>query len=190
MKNDIKDLPDLARLSFDFDPVRLKEELEALEKEYWVDHFVKQNYDGDWAVLPLTAQKGRDHPILMASAIPGDHEFVATPFLEKSPYIEEILGGFQTQLRSVRLMRLGPESEIKEHRDYDLDETEVRIHIPILTNSEVYFYLNSKLVPMNPGECWYMKLSNPHRVVNKSKKDRVHLVIDMEINDWVMNLMQ
>lgn len=178
-------LPDLLRFPFDFDTLKMKQELEALEKEYWVEHFVKQNYSGQWAVLPLTAQKGRDHPILMASAIPGDYEFVPTPFLDKCPYFQEVLGTFQTQLRSVRLMRLGAGSEIKEHSDTDLDENEIRIHIPVLTNPEVFFYLKGKLVKLSPGECWYMKLSNPHRVSNQSDEDRVHLVIDMELNDWV-----
>ncbi|MDN3202506.1 hypothetical protein [Algoriphagus sediminis] len=84
MNDDIV-LPDLARLPFKFDSVKLKEELIALENEYCVGHFVRQNYEGDWAILPLTAQSGKDHHILMASAIPGDHEFIFTPFLLKTP---------------------------------------------------------------------------------------------------------
>lgn len=185
MENGNNALPDSVRLPFNFDPEKLKTELKALESECWVGHFVKHNYEGDWSVLPLTAPKGREHPILMASAIPGDHEFISTPFLEKSSYLKEVLGSFQTQLRSARLMRLGPNSEIKEHRDFDLDEKEVRIHIPILTNSKVLFFLNGVKVHMNSGECWYLKLSNPHRVLNQSEEERVHLVIDMVLNSWL-----
>ena len=37
-------------------------------------------------------------------------------------------------------MKLTPGSEIKEHRDYDLDEGEVPIHIPVFTNERVSFF--------------------------------------------------
>ncbi|UZD24138.1 aspartyl/asparaginyl beta-hydroxylase domain-containing protein [Algoriphagus halophytocola] len=179
---------DRVKLPFHFDGEQLAASLATLEQEYWVDHFVSQNYDGDWAVLPLTAQKGRVHPVLMASAVPGDGCFVPTLFLDKVPYIKGLLERFETKYQSVRMMRLGPLSEIKEHQDYDLDEDSVRIHVPVLTNTEVYFFLDQKRVLMQAGECWYLKLSKPHRVSNKSEFPRVHLVIDLVLNDWLRNL--
>jgi hypothetical protein len=42
---------------------------------------------------------------------------------------------------------------------------------------------------MQEGECWYLNLSLPHRVVNQSSTDRVHLVIDCKVNAWVSALM-
>jgi hypothetical protein len=84
-------------------------------------------------------------------------------------------------------MRLAPGSVIKEHTDHDLrfEEGRVRIHIPILTNPDVEFYLNGLRVVLTAGSCWYLRLSDPHRVANRGKTDRVHLVIDLQVNEWL-----
>jgi len=36
---------------------------------------------------------------------------------------------------------------------------------------------------MAPGECWYLRLSDPHSVANRGTTDRVHLVVDAVVND-------
>jgi hypothetical protein len=41
---------------------------------------------------------------------------------------------------------------------------------------------------MKEGECWYMNLALLHNINNKSEFDRVHLVMDCVVNDWVKNL--
>jgi hypothetical protein len=41
---------------------------------------------------------------------------------------------------------------------------------------------------MAPGECWYLRLSDPHRVANRGETDRIHLVIDCRANDWLRTL--
>lgn len=176
---------DRIKLPMAFDPGSLKQDLKALESIDWIDHFVTDNYQGDWSVIPLTAQEGRHHPILMASAVPGNNNFVSTPYLKECPYYQKLLASFKTKLFSIRLMKLTAGSEIKEHRDYDLDDGEVRLHIPVTTNKDVHFYLNQKEVVMSEGDCWYLRLSEPHRVVNASDEDRIHLVMDMEVNDWL-----
>ena len=83
-------------------------------------------------------------------------------------------------------MRLGTGSLIKEHRDHELDVESgcVRIHIPVITNPEVHFILNGKRVVMEAGDCWNLRLSDPHSVRNDGP-DRIHLVVDMLANDWV-----
>ncbi|WP_422006605.1 aspartyl/asparaginyl beta-hydroxylase domain-containing protein [Roseivirga pacifica] len=181
---------DRIKLPFQFDVERLLADLKTAEaKVDWISHFVKDNYEGDWSVIPLTAQKGRDHPILMASAIPGDKDFIPTPFLEACPYFQEVIDRFKTKYCSIRLMKLAVGSEIKEHKDFDLDLDEVRLHIPLITHADVAFYVNNDRVNMESGECWYLRLSDPHRVVNNSQIDRVHLVMDFELNDWLRELM-
>ena len=47
------DLPDRLRLPLDFDAARLRSEAELFSREDWIRHFVPQNYDGDWSVVPL-----------------------------------------------------------------------------------------------------------------------------------------
>ncbi|EAZ80517.1 aspartyl/asparaginyl beta-hydroxylase domain-containing protein [Algoriphagus machipongonensis] len=174
---------DRVKLPFHFDVVKLQKEVEALDQVGWIGHFVKQNYNGDWSVIQLTAQEGRDHPILMASAIPNGEKFVPTPYLKFCPYISSILDIFLCEKSSVRLMKLTAGSEIKKHQDYDLDEKEIRIHIPVFTNEKVIFSVNNLPVKMKEGECWYLRLSDPHQVENNGENDRIHLVMDLVLND-------
>ncbi len=183
-------LPEKVCLSFHFDKSLLVNDLNKIYGD-WTEHFVKDNYSGDWSVIPLRGPKGATHPILMIFSAPGVTEFEDTPFLENCEYFRQVIGTFQTKITSVRLMKLGAGSEIKEHRDYDLDEENgiVRLHVPVVTNDNVEFYLNKKRVIMKAGECWYCRLSDPHSVHNRGTEDRVHMVLDMELNDWLKNLL-
>jgi aspartyl/asparaginyl beta-hydroxylase (cupin superfamily) len=74
-----------------------------------------------------------------------------------------------------------------QHRDYDLgiEDGHARVHVPIVTNPLVEFYLDEQLVEMREGEAWYLNLNLFHRVENKGSDDRVHLVIDCIVNDWL-----
>jgi hypothetical protein len=38
---------------------------------------------------------------------------------------------------------------------------------------------------MKAGELWYLRLSDLHSVQNKSPQERIHLSIDVVVNDWV-----
>ena len=85
----------------------------------------------------------------------------------------------------------GPGSIIKEHKDFKLgfEDGEIRLHIPILTNPSVEFILDGARVLMNEGECWYLNLNLPHRVANRGTSDRIHLVVDCVLNDWLRELL-
>lgn len=178
---------DRLRLPFSFDPERLRADLDRLELNAWTRHYVPQNYEGDWSVLPLRFAKGATHPIKMIYADPTATEFVDGPKLAASPYLTEVLASFECPMHAARLMRLTPGSVIKEHNDHDLaaDWGKARIHIPITTNPGVEFMLNDIPVAMEPGSAWYLRLADPHRVGNHGTEDRVHLVIDCEVNDWL-----
>lgn len=182
--------PDRLRLPLSFDPVLLARDMASLSTTAWVDHYVKQHYDGDWSIVPLRAPAGETHPIRMIYAAPGCTSFVDTPLLDASPYLREVVAAFQAPLRTVRLMRLTAGSVIKEHADMDLsfEDGTVRLHVPVVTNPGVDFRLNGTQVVLDAGSCWYLRLSEPHSVANRGTEDRVHLVIDMDVNDWVGGL--
>ena len=183
-------LPEKVRLPFQFDKTLLVNDLNKIYGD-WTEHFVKDNYSGDWSVIPLRGPKGAVHPIQMIFSSPGVKDFEDTPFLENCDYFKQVINTFQTKITSVRLMKLGAGSEIKEHQDYDLDEENgiVRLHIPVVTNDKVEFFLNRKRVVMEAGECWYCRLSDPHSVYNRGTEARVHMVLDMELNGWLQNLL-
>ncbi|MNR24994.1 Aspartyl/Asparaginyl beta-hydroxylase [compost metagenome] len=48
------------------------------------------------------------------------------------------------------------------------------------------FLVDGLQVPMHPGECWFLDLSRPHRVDNPGPGERVHLVLDCQPNDWLL----
>lgn len=185
-------LPDRVLLPFAFDPARLAEDLGAFDEADWVSHAVRQNYDGDWSAIPLRAPAGETHPIRMIYPDPMATHFVDTYFLDRTPYFRAVLARFECPLRTARLMRLTPGSVIKEHVDYNLDAQGemVRIHIPVTTSPEVAFLLNRRAVAMEPGSVWYLRLTDPHAVANRGTRDRVHLVVDARVNDWLIETLR
>lgn len=184
MQNQIK-------LPLTFNPVLLKRDLNLLQENDWIDHFVKQNYEGNWSVIPLRGPVGAEHPVMMIYSDPTCSDFADTPYLDQCPYLKDVLVSFKSKLHAVRLMKLAAGSMIKEHRDHDLsfEDDVVRLHIPIKSNPGVEFYLNKDRIVMEEGECWYLRLSEPHQVMNGGQTDRVHLVIDTVVDDWMRNIL-
>jgi len=185
-------LPDWLRLPFTFDPDLLARDLRGLGAVGWTRHFVQQNYDGDWSVIPLRGPAGAKHPVTMIYSDPTCSDFADTPMLAACPYFRQVLDTFQAPLGAVRLMRLTPDSVIKEHTDMDLsfEDGTVRIHVPVVTNAGVEFYLNRSRVVLDAGSAWYLRLSDPHSVANRGTADRVHMVIDAEVNRWVADILK
>ncbi len=192
LNNGASQMQDRVKLDLTFDASLLQEDLRSLQSSGWVDHFVKQNYDGDWSVIPLRGPATATHPVMMIYSDPTCTEFGDTPFLDSTPYYRSVLNRFHCSLQAVRLMKLGPGSRIKEHTDHDLsaESGTARLHIPIVTNAGVDFKLNGTRVVLGEGECWYLRLSDPHSVENNGESDRVHLVIDVQVNAWLEEMLQ
>ncbi|MFD0934585.1 aspartyl/asparaginyl beta-hydroxylase domain-containing protein [Methylobacterium trifolii] len=180
-------IPDRLRLPLRFDAEVLAAECAALGDTAWIAHFVTRNYAGDWDVIPLRAQAGATHPVMMIHSDPGCRDYADTPFFAACPALRAALAQFRCPLEAVRLMRLGPDSTIREHRDHDLafEEGMVRIHVPILTHPGVVFTLNRRRVVMEAGSAWYLRLSEPHAVENPGPGARVHLVVDARVDPWI-----
>ncbi|MEA2954341.1 MAG: hypothetical protein QOJ96_3861 [Alphaproteobacteria bacterium] len=185
-------LPGRLRLPISFNADLLSRDLQSLAAVDWISHFVKQNYEGDWSVIPLRGPAGARHPVMMIYPNPTATAFEDTPMLQACPYFRAVLAIFKCPLQTVRLMRLAPGSRIKEHTDLELsiEEGSARVHIPITTNAGVEFYLNDRRVLMEAGSAWYLRLSDPHRVTNNGDSDRVHLVIDLSVNDWLTTMLE
>lgn len=174
--------PSSCQLPISFSTEKLQNDLLTCETNLWTPHFNTYRYEGNWTSVSLRSQSGLENDIL---SFP-DKEYKNTPLLESCAYFKEIVDWFQCEKEAVRLLRLGPNSEIKEHVDNDTSYEDgfFRIHVPIITNSEVYFYVNQQLVPMKMGECWYANFQLPHSVENKSLEPRIHLTIDCIRNEW------
>lgn len=174
-----------------FDPVLLRQDVDRLLQFDWRSHYNTAHYSGSWTVLPLRSMHGdASNPIAVHAAALQENDFRDTPLMDQCTYIPQILSFFQCELTMVRLMKLDAGAVIKEHRDTDMsfEEGECRLHIPVITHPAVEFYIEEEKIPMKEGECWYLNLSLPHRVVNPGPVDRIHLVIDCMVNDWVKEL--
>jgi mannose-6-phosphate isomerase-like protein (cupin superfamily) len=179
-------VPAFTRLPLTFDAAALLAEVVAIPREEWVAHFNAGYHDGGWEGAALRSVGGearRLHPDPLRERDSHDTELLA-----RCPGIAAALARFQCPKRSVRILLLAAGSVIREHRDDDLrfEEGEARFHIPLATNPGVEFYVDNERVIMEPGECWYLDLSRPHRVQNRGALDRLHLVIDCQVNDWLI----
>jgi hypothetical protein len=176
------------QLPFHFDVKKMQEELLQLDSGAWQLHYQKLHYEGDWSAIPLRSVDGDAGNIFVSPEI--NPEYKDTVFLDNSIYFREITSFFKCPLLAVRLLKLNAGAVIREHKDAELcyELGEIRIHIPIVTNEEVEFYLDKERMNLKEGECWYMNFNLPHSVNNKSDSPRVHLVIDAMVNDWVKEI--
>lgn len=185
-------LPDRIRLPIDFDPAPLAADLAAFGEADWTRHFVRDNYEGDWSAIPLRAAVGETHPVRMIGQHGFELDFADTSYLDRAPALRAVLAHFQCPLKCVRLMRLTPGSAIREHADPDIDAAAgwARLHVPILTGSDVVFLLAGRRVEMAPGSVWYLRLAEPHAATNDGAEPRIHLVIDAVVNDWLLETLR
>lgn len=187
MNNPPPQPPKAVRLPLAFDPAGLQADVAALGSAEWTAHFNTGYYNGDWSGVALRAAHSGRQSMYADSAV---DSYTDTGLLQSCAHLRAVVESFHCPLRSVRLLRLTAGSVIREHQDYDLgyEAGEVRVHVPVLTNPLVKFYLDSRRIVMGEGECWYLDLHRPHRVQNGGGTDRVHLVIDCQLNDWLRDL--
>ena len=153
----------------------------------WQSHFNTLHYRGEWTVLPLRTPAGKDSivPDLM-----GEQIYANTTHMQHFPSVDLLIRSLNCPVQSVRFLNLKAGADIKPHRDHELafEKGEARLHFPIVTNPEVEFWVEDIRLNMQPGECWYINANLTHRVSNKGNTDRVHLVIDCLVNDWLHEL--
>ncbi|MBF7091656.1 aspartyl/asparaginyl beta-hydroxylase domain-containing protein [Flavobacterium sp. ALJ2] len=167
-----------------FDSEKLQNDLKKIINEKWIDHYNTDCYSGKWNSIALMSQNGKSDTIYASPT--NDEKLVATEILNSCTYFKEILDGFLFEKTAVRLLQLAAGAEVKPHIDNCLgyEDDSFRLHIPIITNSEVEFILDGTRLIMNEGECWYIDANFTHSVVNKGVQDRIHLVIDGVRNEW------
>jgi mannose-6-phosphate isomerase-like protein (cupin superfamily) len=153
----------------------------------WKAHFNTLHYQGEWTVLPLRAPGGKDHivPDLMM-----EQSYADTAHMQYFPSVSSLLRSFGCPVQSVRFLNLKAGACIKPHRDRELafELGEARLHFPVITNPDVAFFVEDHQLNMQAGECWYINANLTHHVSNNGNTDRVHLVMDCLVNDWLREL--
>ena len=173
------------RLPLRFDPAALLADLERAQGSAWSPHYNERDYGGDWRGCALRSGSGATTDLRVSAP-----EFQDTALLAQCPAFQRTLAAFGCTVKAVRLLSLAPGSFIREHTDnaLDFEDGEVRIHIPIQTNPGVEFFVNGERIAMEPGGAYYVNVNLPHRVNNRGTAERIHLVIDGVVNDWVREM--
>ena len=173
---------DRSKIARMYDPIRLQQEtLDLIQNHPPYIHY---------SVIPLTMAR-KPNSNTMDFSDPNWASWDETPALRNSPYIQEVLNSLICQKTNVRLLRLVPYGEIKEHTDPQLNlqfRNQIRLHVPIFVNELVEFKLNNTIVPLQPGELWFMRLSDLHSVNNYGNTERIQLSIDVVVNKWVEDI--
>ena len=169
-----------------FDLAALQFEVRQLVSQYAPKpHSRYDHHDGGWNALGLIAHKG--DPFEDRYMLP----LAKTPALTSSPHIESLVESFRTEKARVRLMELQSGKSILWHYDRgeSIDDGEfVRVHIPIITNNAVRVQISHSDLVWREGEIWYGDFSFPHRLFNGGTQSRVHLVLDLRVNDFILSL--
>ena len=173
-----------ALLAFSVPLQLFRDEIMAIDQT-WQPHFNTRQYEGDWSVVSLRSPAGNPDGII--PDLRAGEAFEDTSLFHQCPTIQNWIQDFRCPVMAIRLLKLNAGASIKEHRDHELsfEQGEARLHIPVFTNEGVWFHINDVPLQMHPGECWYMNANLPHRVINYGKSDRIHLVIDCQVNDWL-----
>ncbi len=181
---------DRVRLPLDFDADRMAAEVRALELAAFIEY----------SVIPLTAPAYLVDPSAPPPRPTDDYadgswtEWADTSVLQACPYLTSVVDTFRehTRVTLVRLMRLAPGGLVAEHTDptlgLEVERSVVRLTVPIVTNPGARLFLNDEVVPLEPGACWYLRFTDPHRVVNEGEHERIHMSIDMAPNAWLRGL--
>lgn len=176
------------KLPFQFDEHRLVYDLNLILKKEWSSMLYKHNYDGNWSSVALYAPNGDSTNIFSHSEI--SEKLIPTEILKECKYLPQVIESFKSKILTARLLRLSVGSVIKPHKDYKMgyEDGNCRIHIPLTTNNSVSFILDDQKLRLLPGECWYINANYTHSVSNLGNEDRIHLVIDIERNNWTDDL--
>ena len=157
------------KFAFRFDTERLLAEVGAIPETAW--RFHHENFKGNSA-LHLISTNGTVNDEFEPPMRP-------TEYLERCPYIMQIMAQFKTLLGRARLMRLEPGYGVPAH--FDLQHywrTHTRVHIPVLTHPDIIFHSGDQAVHMASGEAWTFDNWRVHKVVNETQVRRIHLTFD------------
>ena len=178
--------PVAVRLPRNYDVQLLQRDLQALQD---IQRAAQPGpyHKGEWTGIALYSMGGKQS--VFPSAAGTDH-YQETEELKRAPYMRQILSELACPKEVVRILFLPPGGHIKDHFDFhtSFQFGLLRLHIPIVTHPDVSFVIDGQRMSWNAGELWYGDFSKIHSVKNDSQIVRVHLVIDVQINEFVLSL--
>jgi len=157
-----------------FDTSTLAALYRSIDKKEWKPTWENKAYAGNhWMTIPLIVAGKK------------------SPAFERFSDLGRIVEKFKCPIKDMMFYALFPGGDIHPHRDMvgAVGIGGLRFHIPIITNDKVDFKVSGKRVIMNPGELWALDTSFLHKVSNFGSEERVHLVFDVNVNEWVTTIL-
>ena len=137
--------------------------------------------------------------------------------LGDTPYFKEIFDSFETEITTFRLLRRKAHSSYGLHEDKEMGDNLKRFQIPIVTNNDCWLCVthydeisegwteeNSYTMEdfgrrfkgrydsyqLEPGTMYQFDVTKIHTLFNEGDTDRVTLLIDVKVNDWLLRFIE
>lgn len=178
------------RFPIKFDVERMKAEIAAVESaDSWLSHY-DVNLSTGWRAILLKSRKGDVSGPEAQRPSYDFSDFKRTVYVDRMPYFRELMDRMQCPQSRVRILRLSPGAGIGLHRDILAEAAclafgQVRLHVPIVTNDKVTFFVGGERIKMQPGHLYYVNFAKKHYVRNDGAEARIHLVMDVKVNEWL-----
>lgn len=191
-------------------PKEVFEQIKTIDS--YQNHYSNYNKKKSWSALALRGYSNDplmiEKPIEMNDRWHENHEgqtfeLQNTPLMDHFPELRDTIASYRdVKFHRIRLMKLTPGGgELTRHTDqvdpesYNTIGGLIRLHLPIVTNPNVDFTVWSvrgeeKIVNMKVGEIWMLDTRKPHRVINNGTIDRIHLVIDVQVNKTIYDIIR
>jgi len=158
----------------DDDVDRIVERLEALPQENWkLVHEAGDYFSDNWQVIHLIR----------------DNE--PTEYFDMFPELKRFRDWCKAHIDILVFYKVKPDSKLHRHRDLSgtLEVGRLRFHVPLKTNEKCIFEVSKIPLKMVKGDIWALNTSYLHAVENNSNQDRIHLVAQVEVNEWAWSLL-
>tara|TARA_B110000027_G_C16041550_1_gene265635 strand:+ start:252 stop:965 length:714 start_codon:yes stop_codon:yes gene_type:complete len=177
--------------NIDINLEKIKEEyLDILKTENFKDHSGGAFEGGGWGSIGLMTYGGDPY----RDFVDNKHELAPTRLLKQCKYIQNLLDRIPGKKDRVRFMEVKPDTHVHWHYDNnesidELDYTKnARLHLPIITSNKVKLLICHQNTKWSEGKLYYGDFSFPHSIYNGSEINRIHLIIDVKINQKLLDM--
>jgi Aspartyl/Asparaginyl beta-hydroxylase len=181
-----------ARLPLRFDVDRLVDAYHRTRELYALATHVAghdgRSYHDGWQGVSLRSNGGEWR--FAGPGRPSPAPFRDTEVVDRVPFWREVLDAFRCDKESVRVSVLAAGGTITPHCDEHVGFAfgRLRLHIPMVTSDAVVMEIGGQRCDWQPGELWFGDFRHVHTVVNRGAAARAHLLLDVQVNDWVLGL--
>lgn len=162
----------------------IKELISKIPEEDWVRNTSRQN----------TFEVHKNTKTIFNTDFPNSWDGVGYPIVkyelpaalqqQVDHYIKILEDKYNGKVGKSMFSMLNPESFIAPHVDGGLYLTKCkRCHIVIKTNDFVHFFAGNEWTIFEEGDCFELNNQVMHSVINYSKEPRIHLMIDIILNE-------